>query len=194
MCCWGGTQLDSFEDSQLSQHLTCWKTALTHGGTCDVFSDVALLTPALGSPSSRTPTECPTVSSSNLLLTLRVQTPISLTKPSSLQIPVSISRYPPVLLTEWLQIWRSQPLLSFANSLEWLSELRKTCLILPAYSECDSGTVRVEGKLRARSGREDLQGLHEPLWCIILWHFSGFTNPKALWTLWFGSYCGSFIT
>ena len=34
----------------------------------------------------------------------------------------------PVLLTEWLQSWRSQPLLSFANSLEWLSELKENLL------------------------------------------------------------------
>ena len=35
----------------------------------------------------------------------------------------------PVLLTEWLEIWRFlQPLLSFDNSLEWLSELKKNLL------------------------------------------------------------------
>ena len=38
----------------------------------------------------------------------------------------------------------------------------------------------MEGKLRATSGREDLlQGLHEPLWCIILLALQWIHQPKG---------------
>lgn len=62
-----------------------------------------------------------------------------------------------------------------------LQNSRKTCLVLPAYSQnATPGTVHYGREAQGKVWEEDLlQGLHEPLWCIILLALQWIHQPKG---------------